>query len=135
MAVLVWIHGGGNVDGESNDYDGSKLATGGALGTPTVVVTINYRLNLFGFLAHPALDSEGHPGPAGDSALGAAQYRGLWWRPSRVAGTPKKGPTESALFPECTAVSRRSVRPVRRRLGKSSEFPLRARATMVRSSV
>src|SRR6516162_5322452 len=25
--VIVWIHGGGNVDGESNDYDGSKLAT------------------------------------------------------------------------------------------------------------
>ena len=59
-AVLVWIHGGGNVDGESNDYDGSKLATGGPLGTPTVVVTLNYRLGLFGFLAHPALDSEGH---------------------------------------------------------------------------
>jgi len=59
-AVLVWIHGGGNVDGESNDYDGTKLATGGPLGTPTVVVTINYRLGLFGFLAHPALDSEGH---------------------------------------------------------------------------
>jgi para-nitrobenzyl esterase len=59
-AVLVWIHGGGNVDGESNDYDGSKLATGGPLGTPTVVVTINYRLGLFGFLAHPALDSESH---------------------------------------------------------------------------
>ena len=59
-AVLVWIHGGGNVDGESNDYDGSKLATCGPLGTPTVVVTLNYRLGLFGFLAHPALDSEGH---------------------------------------------------------------------------
>src|SRR6266513_2915310 len=59
-AVLVWIHGGGNVDGESNDYDGSKLATGGPLGTPTVVVTLNYRMGLFGFLAHPALDSEGH---------------------------------------------------------------------------
>jgi len=58
--VLVWIHGGGNVDGESNDYDASKLATGGPLGTPTVVVTLNYRLGLFGFLAHPALDSEGH---------------------------------------------------------------------------
>ena len=27
--VLVWIHGGGNVDGESNDYDATKLATGG----------------------------------------------------------------------------------------------------------
>jgi para-nitrobenzyl esterase len=58
--VLVWIHGGGNVDGESNDYDGSKLATGGPSGTPTVVVTMNYRLGLFGFLAHPALDDEGH---------------------------------------------------------------------------
>jgi para-nitrobenzyl esterase len=59
--VLVWIHGGGDVDGESNDYDGTKLATGGPSGSPTVVVTMNYRLGLFGFLAHPALDSEGHP--------------------------------------------------------------------------
>src|SRR5262252_3447555 len=32
--VLVWIHGGGNFDGETNDYDGSKVATGGPLGTP-----------------------------------------------------------------------------------------------------
>jgi para-nitrobenzyl esterase len=61
MPVLVWIHGGGNVDGESNDYDATKLATGGPKGVPTVVVTLNYRLNLFGFLAHPALDAEGHP--------------------------------------------------------------------------
>ena len=58
--VLVWIHGGGNLDGESNDYDATKLATGGPNGTPTVVVTLNYRLGLFGFLAHPALDAEGH---------------------------------------------------------------------------
>jgi para-nitrobenzyl esterase len=43
-AVLVWIHGGGNVDGETNDYDASKLATGGPQGVPTVVVTLNYRL-------------------------------------------------------------------------------------------
>jgi para-nitrobenzyl esterase len=56
LPVIVWIHGGGHVDGESNDYDGSKLASDGK----TVVVTINYRLNLFGFLAHPALDAEGH---------------------------------------------------------------------------
>jgi para-nitrobenzyl esterase len=51
----VWIHGGGNVDGESNDYDGSKLAARGA-----VVVTLNYRLGLMGFFAHPAIDGEGH---------------------------------------------------------------------------
>src|SRR5689334_1032118 len=64
-AFLMPLHqpascGGGNVDGESNDYDGSKLATGGPSGTPVVVITLNYRLGLFGFLAHPALDSEGH---------------------------------------------------------------------------
>jgi para-nitrobenzyl esterase len=58
--VIVWIHGGGNVDGETADYDGSKLATGGPLGTPTVVVTINYRLGLFGFISEPHLNAEGH---------------------------------------------------------------------------
>jgi para-nitrobenzyl esterase len=58
--VIVWIHGGGNVTGETNDYDGSKLATGGRFGTPTVVVTINYRLGLFGFLSQEDLDAEGH---------------------------------------------------------------------------
>lgn len=58
--VLVWIHGGANVDGASNDYDASKLASGGPNGVPTVVVTLNYRLGLFGFFSHPAIDSEGH---------------------------------------------------------------------------
>jgi para-nitrobenzyl esterase len=58
--VIVWIHGGGNVDGETNDYDASKLAKGGPYGTETVVVTLNYRLGLFGFLSHPAINSEGH---------------------------------------------------------------------------
>ncbi len=58
--VIVWIHGGGNVDGESNDYDGSKLATGGPLGEDTVIVTMNYRMGLFGFVSHPALNAEGH---------------------------------------------------------------------------
>lgn len=57
LPVMFWSYGGGEVDGESNDYNGSKLALQGN----TVVVTFNYRLNLFGFLAHPALDSEGHP--------------------------------------------------------------------------
>ena len=56
LPVLVWIHGGGYYDGESNDYDATKLASRGQM----VVVTFNYRLNLFGFLAHPALDAEGH---------------------------------------------------------------------------
>jgi para-nitrobenzyl esterase len=57
LPVLVWIHGGGNMDGSSRDYDASRLAAGGK----TVVVTINYRLGLLGWLANPALDAEGHP--------------------------------------------------------------------------
>lgn len=60
--VLVWIHGGGNVDGASDDYDASKLATGGPNGVPTVVVTLNYRLGLFGAFSHPAINAEGHLG-------------------------------------------------------------------------
>lgn len=58
LPVLVWLHGGGYFDGASNDYDPTKLVTRGKL----VVVTINYRLNLFGFMAHPAIDAEGHAG-------------------------------------------------------------------------
>jgi para-nitrobenzyl esterase len=60
--VIVWIHGGGNIDGETNDYDGSKLATGGPLGTPTVVVTLNYRLGLFGFFSQSAIGTHGNYG-------------------------------------------------------------------------
>ena len=56
LPVLVWLHGGGLFDGESNDYDASALVKGG----PAVVVTINYRLGLLGYLGHPALDAEGH---------------------------------------------------------------------------
>jgi para-nitrobenzyl esterase len=56
LPVLVWIHGGGNMDGSSTDYDASRLAALGKI----VVVTINYRLGLLGWLANPALDAEGH---------------------------------------------------------------------------
>lgn len=56
LPVIVYIHGGGNYDGETPGLDGSKLASQGN----TVVVTVEYRLNLMGFLAHPALDNEGH---------------------------------------------------------------------------
>jgi para-nitrobenzyl esterase len=59
LPVLVWIHGGGLVDGETNDYDPGALVKGGPAG-PTIVVTINYRLGLLGYFAHKAIDAEGH---------------------------------------------------------------------------
>jgi para-nitrobenzyl esterase len=59
--VMVWIHGGALVSGESNDYDPAKLVADGV-----TVVTINYRLGALGFLAHPALaDANGQSGDYG----------------------------------------------------------------------
>src|SRR3984957_8795243 len=59
--VMVWIHGGALVSGESNDYDPTQLVADGV-----TVVTINYRLGALGFLAHPALaDANGQSGDYG----------------------------------------------------------------------
>lgn len=46
-SVMVWIHGGAYIDGRGMMFDGSYLAGIGEV----VVVTINYRLNVFGFLS------------------------------------------------------------------------------------
>ena len=54
--VMVWIHGGALVVGESDLYDPVKLVTQGDV----IVVTINYRLGYLGFLAEAGLDAEGH---------------------------------------------------------------------------
>jgi para-nitrobenzyl esterase len=51
--VMVWIHGGALVTGESNDYDPTAMVKDGV-----IVVTINYRLGALGFLAHPAFAAE-----------------------------------------------------------------------------
>jgi para-nitrobenzyl esterase len=54
LPVLVWIHGGGNVEGSAEWPPlGETLAREGV-----VVVSINYRLGIFGFFAHPALSAE-----------------------------------------------------------------------------
>lgn len=55
--VMVWIHGGGFVFGGSTFFgtEGDRLAAKGVL-----VVSMNYRLGVFGFLAHPHLDREGN---------------------------------------------------------------------------
>ncbi|MBM7787510.1 carboxylesterase/lipase family protein [Tenggerimyces flavus] len=50
--VMVWIHGGGFQWGSGAIYNADRLASKGDV----VVVTFNYRLNVFGFLSHPALD-------------------------------------------------------------------------------
>ena len=53
LPVMIWIHGGSFVAGTAGDplFDGAKLAQAGV-----VVITLDYRLGAFGWLAHPALD-------------------------------------------------------------------------------
>jgi para-nitrobenzyl esterase len=86
LPVLVWIHGGGLTAEGSRNYDGAKLAAGGA-----VVVTINYRLGALGFLAHPALTSR-PGGPAGNYGLMDQQAALRWVQDniSRFGGDPGK---------------------------------------------
>jgi para-nitrobenzyl esterase len=54
LPVYFWIHGGGLVNGSSNQHDGTQLVNTGNV----IVVTINYRLGALGFLALPALTAE-----------------------------------------------------------------------------
>ncbi len=56
LPVMFWIHGGGNTIGHGGSYNGSALA----VNRDVVVVTINYRLGVFGWFSHPALDT-GNP--------------------------------------------------------------------------
>ena len=51
LPVMVWIHGGGNTMGDASVYDGSRLAAE----HDVIVVSIQYRLGVFGWLAHRAL--------------------------------------------------------------------------------
>jgi para-nitrobenzyl esterase len=73
--VMVWIHGGGLVVGESNEYDAVKLVQRGV-----IVVTINYRLGALGFLAHPALTAESADHTSGNYGIQDQQAALKWVR-------------------------------------------------------
>jgi para-nitrobenzyl esterase len=73
--VIVWIHGGALTTGYSHEamYDGAKLAARGA-----IVVSINYRLGVLGYMAHPALSAESPDGVSGNYGL-LDQIAALEW--------------------------------------------------------
>ena len=74
-AVFFWIHGGALQTGSSREpmYDGRRLAERGI-----VVVSINYRLGVLGWLAHPALSAENSVGRSGNYGL-LDQIAALHW--------------------------------------------------------
>lgn len=89
LPVLVYFFGGGNVAGDASEprYDGESMAKKGI-----VAVTVNYRLNVFGFLAHPELSSEASYKGSGNYGL-LDQNAALKWVKENISafgGDPNK---------------------------------------------
>lgn len=80
MPVLVWFFGGGFQWGYTPEmeFDGERIARRGI-----VVVTVNYRLGAFGFLAHPQLTAEQPDAPANFGSLD--QQAGIKWVKRNIA--------------------------------------------------
>jgi para-nitrobenzyl esterase len=81
LPVMVWIYGGGFVNGGSSPavYDGSQFAKRGV-----VFVSFNYRVGRFGFFAHPALSKEPHEGPLGNYGY-MDQLAAMRWVQANIA--------------------------------------------------
>ncbi len=95
LAVMVFIHGGGNQEGGASKiaygtqmFYGKNLSERGNV----VVVTIQYRLGPLGFLVHPGLDAENPLGTSGNYAV-MDQILALQWVHNNIAnfgGNPNK---------------------------------------------
>lgn len=81
LPVMVWMHGGGFFSGASDEqrHDGSALASKGV-----VLVAINYRLGVLGFLAHPELTAESPRHASGNYGL-LDQVAALRWVRDHIA--------------------------------------------------
>jgi para-nitrobenzyl esterase len=79
--VLVWIHGGALTTGAGRQamYDGEAIARRGV-----ILVSINYRLGILGYLAHPGLSAESREGVSGNYGL-LDQIAALRWINRNVA--------------------------------------------------
>jgi len=82
LPVMVWIHGGGWSSGASSNgiYDGSAFAEKGV-----VLVSVNYRMNAFGFMAHPALSAESERGASGNYGI-LDHIAALEWVRDNISG-------------------------------------------------
>lgn len=81
LPVMFWIHGGGLGSGYGHEmeFDGEALCKEGV-----VLVTINYRLNYFGFFAHPDLSAESEYGVSGNYGM-LDQIAALKWVQENIA--------------------------------------------------
>lgn len=82
LPVLVWIHGGALIGGYGHEpmYDGARLTRRGGV----IVVSINYRLGILGYLAHPELSAESAEEISGNYGL-LDQIAALRWVQRNIA--------------------------------------------------
>ncbi len=82
LPVMVWIHGGGWTSGASSNgiYDGFAFAD-----KAVVLVSVNYRMNAFGFMAHPALSAESERGVSGNYGI-LDHVAALEWVRDNISG-------------------------------------------------
>ena len=75
LPVMMWMHGGGVQSGYSHEieFDGDAFCRRGV-----ILVTINYRLNILGYFAHPELSAESPHGASGNYGL-HDQLQALRW--------------------------------------------------------
>jgi para-nitrobenzyl esterase len=104
LPVMVWIHGGGfdRGTGAASGYDGENLASKGA-----VIVTVNYRLGIFGFLALPELTAESSHHSSGNYGL-LDQIAALEWVQRNIAAFGGD-PTRVTIFGESAGAESASV--------------------------
>lgn len=89
LPVLVYFYGGGYIAGDGSEprYDGESMARKGI-----VALTVNYRLGVFGFLAHPELTEESPRHSSGNQGL-FDQSAALAWVQQNIAafgGDPRR---------------------------------------------
>ena len=108
LPVAFWIHGGAFMGGfgYEKEFDGEAFARRGV-----VLVTINYRLGLLGFMAHPALSKESEHGVSGNYGL-LDQIAALDWVRENIAqfgGDPDNitifGQSAGAMSVRCLVAS------------------------------
>lgn len=89
LPVMVYFYGGGFIAGDGSEprYDGESMSRRGI-----VAITVNYRLSVFGFMAHPELTKESPHHASGNYGL-LDQSAALKWVKQNIAafgGDPKK---------------------------------------------
>ena len=130
--VMVWLYGGGNTaGGASVGYmDGTSLSRRGV-----IMVTINYRLGIFGFFAHPGLSAESPHHSSGNYGL-LDQVAALKWVHDNIAqfgGDPQRvtlfGQSAGAIDTSILVASPLSKGIIQRSIQESGP-PIRATDTL-----